>query len=177
MSDYHIDKLSREEALGLADDIVRVYRDSWIATYTSGKLGITDQDLRDHFEDFDGVVGQWQRDILGADGRAVWVARDGSRVVGFCVAKKSTSLNELEYIYIFPEVQGKGVGSALMREGLAWMDDEKPIELYGAAYNENAINFYRHYGFKLTDEAIPSKRLRNGKELPSMRMVRVQPER
>ncbi len=59
-----------------------------------------------------------------------------------------------------------------MHQALNWMGDKKPIELYGASYNQKAIKFYEKHGFRLTDDQIPAKKLKNGKIIPSMRMIR-----
>jgi len=116
---------------------------------------------------------EWNDTILNDEKRGYWIVQDEKgKVYGFCIAKKLPSENELEYIYLLPEVQGRGIGKDLMQKALSWLGGSKPIVLYGAAYNEKAIRLYEKFGFKLSNETMPPRVMPNGKELPSMKMVK-----
>lgn len=168
-----IQKITPERSLTLAQNIVSVYRDVWITTYVSEELNITKDDLAAKFADFDEVLQEWKANILGDVQRGYWIVKDEKEyVVGFGIARLGVTENELEYIYLKADVQGHGVGDQLMNEMLTFMGTSKPIVLYGAAYNKRAIRFYKKYGFELSSESVPPKPLPNGKELPSMKMVR-----
>lgn len=172
---FSCEALSPEQAGEHAQDIVSVYRDCWLTTdtYVNHDLNISKADLESNFEHFDEMVKDWQEKILTDHNRKVWVVKSrAGEIVGFCIAKHGDSENELEYIYLLPQVQGKGKGKELMLHALEWLGEDKPIALYGAAYNTNAQEFYSRFGFTLSDEEIKPKILPNGTALPSMKMVR-----
>ena len=60
-------------------------------------------------------------------------------------------------IYIEPPFQGKGIGSMLMKKALDWLGDDKDIYLEVLSYNQNAINFYKSFGFEQTDAIVPEE--------------------
>jgi len=171
--DIVIVELTPSQASMLAAEIVSIYRDSWLATYPNQEFNITKEDLEPRFIDFKALVDEWRETILSQNNRKIWVAQEGEKYVGFCIGKKESEQNELEYIYLSPRYEGKGIGKALMSHALGWLGSEKPIVLYGAGYNAKAISFYTKFGFHLSDERIPEKELPNGKKIPSMKMMRV----
>ncbi|WP_053365647.1 GNAT family N-acetyltransferase [Bacillus sp. FJAT-27245] len=59
---------------------------------------------------------------------------------------------ELYAIYLLPEVQGKGIGTALLNEGIAKSDGVK--EIYLSVNRDNSIGkaFYEAKGFKMLQE-------------------------
>lgn len=169
---FNITQLSPQEAGTYSDQIVSIYRDVWLDTYPCQKLGITRKDLESKFTNMQALETNWKKNILNSINRAYWIVTDQEgNTVGFCIAKKGELEHELEYIYLLPVAQGKGTGCALMERALSWMGEGRSIVLYGAAYNHLAIRFYMKFGFTLTKEFVPSKKLPNGKEIPSMKMV------
>lgn len=173
MTNYKIQKLTSKQAVNMAEAIVSVYRDCWINTYPNEQLGITVQDIEQRFINFPSVVGEWKRDILSQNNRAIWIVKKAAgNIGGFCVAKKSTDHNELECIYLLTDCQGKGLGKKLLTMAFDWMGQSKPIVLYGAAYNYKAIAFYQKHGFKLAPPDIPPKVMPSGKSMPPMKMVK-----
>lgn len=169
---FIIKKLSSKEAIKNAETIVSIYRDCWLDTYPNESLGITKTDIEEKFKDLNLLTEKWKKKRLIGEDRMVWVASDKKIMVGFCVARRGKNENELVYLYIFPQYQGKHIGSKLMGLAMDWMGVEKPIILYGALYNSRAIHFYEKFGFNLTQKPVPPKTLPNGKSIPSMRMIR-----
>ncbi len=170
---FVIEQINNAQAVSLASEIVKVYRDSWLATYPNEEIGITEADIQTRFSDMDDLTKEWQDKILGSENRSTWVVKNReTKITGFCVARKGDDQNELEYIYLQPSLQGKGLGHQLITRALSWMGSSKPIFLVGASYNSNAIRFYERYGFRLSQESIQPKVLPNGKKIPTMKMVR-----
>lgn len=166
-----IRKLGVKEATNRAEKIVAVYRDVWLDTYPNDEYSVTREDIEDHFQDLDQIIDDWKT-ILSDEKRAVWIAEENGVLSGFCIAKQGDAMNEIEYVYVLQTYRGQGVGKRLMEEALAWLGAEKPIELYGASYNKNAISFYERFGFVLSGDNVPPKVLKNGTTMPSMRMVK-----
>ena len=55
---------------------------------------------------------------------------------------------ELDDFYIFPEFQGRGIGSAVLHH---CCDIDKPIMLYVFTGNHGAIALYRRFGFDISE--------------------------
>jgi len=87
------------------------------------------------------------RDIY-LDRSETWIYEDEGRVVGFM----SLNGNEVGAIFIYPEMQGRGIGRALMdvAKGL-----HETLELEVFKENLNARGFYEHYGFVTFKEYVP----------------------
>lgn len=72
----------------------------------------------------------------------VWVAEISGRVVGFC----SLGGQKLEHLYVHPEDQGLGVGTALLEQARALSIER--LELYTFVRNQGARRFYERHGFR-----------------------------
>jgi ribosomal protein S18 acetylase RimI-like enzyme len=55
---------------------------------------------------------------------------------------------------VHPEHQGKGLGGQLLKQVLQRADDEK-APVYLESSNPKNLDFYRRYGFEVTDEIVP----------------------
>jgi GNAT superfamily N-acetyltransferase len=89
----------------------------------------------------------WIRDVVLAS-QEVWVAQEDGRVVGFA----ALSDDKLEHLYVHPDAQGRGVGSAL----LATAKQRRPGGFAFWVFQENrrARRFYEARGctaLRLTD--------------------------
>lgn len=76
--------------------------------------------------------------------------KNTGNIIGYCVSTVSDKREgELESIYIEKEHRKQNIGDILMKTALAWMDSygvtRKTIAV--AAGNEEALGFYRKYGF------------------------------
>jgi ribosomal protein S18 acetylase RimI-like enzyme len=72
------------------------------------------------------------------------------RNVGFIIGSiNNEKVGEVESIFVDEEFRGFGIGDALIKRALAWMDAEgaesKIVEV--ASGNEQAFGFYKRYGF------------------------------
>ena len=75
----------------------------------------------------------------------IYVAEKDEQVVGFV----GLGRRRLDFLYVLPRMQGKGIGSALMKTALAKLP--RPVKLAVFADNERAKNLYQKFGFKVTE--------------------------
>ena len=148
--DFHIE----EPALADVDDIVEVRKQSWMATYPNADADITAEDIESIEFKSEKMKEQIEMQLEGISTNHLWVAKRRNHVVGFCVAGlgRNEEGNELHAIYVLPEVQGMGVGKALMNTALDWLDSGKDTYLWVTSYNQKAIEFYERFGFHKTHE-------------------------
>ncbi|WP_316571734.1 GNAT family N-acetyltransferase [Neobacillus sp. YIM B06451] len=124
-----------------------VAKTSWNATYE----GIIPQEIRERFlstaYNDDRMKQRMERSLM-------LVAVEDGKVAGFANFSpvRDGGKAELYAIYLLPEVQGKGIGTALLNEGIAKLDGVK--EIYINVERENAIGkaFYEAKGFKVVEE-------------------------
>lgn len=78
------------------------------------------------------------------------VAEIKGKVVGFANFSPVNEKGEVELgaIYIYPENQGAGVGTALLNEGIILLDEVKEIYINVERDNEIGKMFYQAKGFK-----------------------------
>jgi GNAT superfamily N-acetyltransferase len=86
----------------------------------------------------------------------VWLAEEDGRPLGFLAIRRSRSdgWETLERLYVEPEAQNRGVGTALLDKAKALRPDG--LHLWVFQRNEGARRFYERHGFhlvKLTDGA------------------------
>ena len=73
-----------------------------------------------------------------------------NKTIGYCVSTISRAGHAvLESIYVEPEYRRHGIGDALMRMALRWMDEKHATEktLTVGVGNEEVLTFYARYGF------------------------------
>lgn len=103
--------------------------------------------------------GNWGLADLDRRRRLPWfsaaglrMAWDGESLAGFCWTKApSPRAGEIYVIGVLPEYQGKGLGRALLLEGLEHMHTRQHVRscvLYVDAANTPAVNMYRSMGFR-----------------------------
>ncbi|MEU2349456.1 GNAT family N-acetyltransferase [Modestobacter sp. NPDC049651] len=85
---------------------------------------------------------------------------DGA-VVGFAARRGP----ELEHLYVHPGAQGRGVGSALLRQAMA--DSPAGLTLFVFQANTAARAFYERHGFRVLDADDTGER--NEEHLPDLR--------
>ena len=108
-----------------------------------------------HFPD---ETRAWMRDVVLAD-ENVWVAEVDDEVVAY----GSVGNGYLNHLYVHPQHQGRGIGSALLNQAKAqaW----EGLKLWTFEPNQGAIRFYEAHGFvtcKTTDgrdneESVPDR--------------------
>ncbi len=84
---------------------------------------------------------EWMRDVVFQSER-VWVAEHADRIVGYASAD-GEFLNNL---YVLPEHQGRGIGTALLAAVMKHSRDG--VKLWTFEPNEAAIRFYERHGFR-----------------------------
>lgn len=80
-----------------------------------------------------------------------FAARDGDKVVGVCIADKlNDSTCEIVNIAVYPEQQGRGIGSKLLRYALAELRARgvKRVELGTGTFGYQ-LTFYQRAGFRV----------------------------
>ena len=106
-----------------------------------------------------GVPDQWLpriADDIFEYHEEVWLAEEDGRPLGFLAIRRSRSdgWETLERLYVEPEAQNRGVGTALLDKAKALRPDG--LHLWVFQRNEGARRFYERHGFhlvKLTDGA------------------------
>ncbi len=72
----------------------------------------------------------------------IWVAEESGSLLGFLAIQGST----LERMYVRPDAQGRGVGTALLDKARELSPDG--LELHTHRANERARRFYEKHGFE-----------------------------
>ncbi len=135
-----------------AKDVRQVQHDTWIATYPNESLGITVDAIKKRIAAYITTekIEALKKSLIDPQQRT-WIATINSATIGYCTASTAEDNNRLEALYVLPAYQGMHVGKALIEPALTWMGETKPIELEAASYNQQALSFYKKYGFKLTN--------------------------
>ncbi|MGG0655786.1 N-acetyltransferase family protein [Rummeliibacillus pycnus] len=134
----------RVEDIPQVQDVAKV---SWHSTYD----GIIPRKVQDNFLNTaysdDNLKKRVERTIL-------FVAEFHDKIVGFANYSpiKEDGIVELGAIYLYPEYQGNGIGTALLQKGIEYFNNVK--EIYINVENDNVIgkNFYHAKGFKVVSE-------------------------
>lgn len=158
-----------------AEQINEVMYEAWKTTYPNEEAGITLDDIEDRFKD------RSTKERLERSRRTLsevpeneqrLVAKINGRVVGVSRVIKEEDRNKLQTMYVHPEYQGKGVGSALWAAAKSFIDGTKDTYLEVAEYNEKAIGFYTGLGFKDTGKRMSEERfkMKSGGIIPEMEM-------
>ncbi len=143
-----------------AEAVSELLRQTWLATYPNAEAGITEKDIRLRTDGKNGEriqqnVENWRERIETDDGSiGVFVARTEGKLVGMVAPGITEGKRRVGAIYVLPEIQGKGVGGQLMQKALNWHGDSEDIYLLVASYNQNAIDFYKRFGFEQTDTSV-----------------------
>ncbi len=83
-------------------------------------------------------------DYIERRGRG-WVAEAGGRIEGFCIAALD---GEVWALFVRPDGEGRGVGLALMRACVAWLEGEGVAEArLETGAGTRAEGFYRRFGW------------------------------
>lgn len=108
-----------------------------------------------HFkDDFDGYPFSYRKAYLAGkagQGRLrIFLAETDGEPIGYCVASLDNQMQgEIESIFVIERCRGQGLGDALMRAALGWLDangaaSKSVSVVFG---NETAHPFYARYGF------------------------------
>jgi ribosomal-protein-alanine N-acetyltransferase len=75
-------------------------------------------------------------------------AADGGRLVGYLVCSRYGGVWHLMNIAVEPDLQGRGIGTALMEEMLQQAGPDDPYTLEVRPSNATAISLYERFGFR-----------------------------
>lgn len=175
MDNIKIVDATPQDVFGIRD----VQRITWIDTYPNPELGITKEDVESEFSKDDTEEGKrkiesWNKRYSDPNQHR-WIAKNGEKIVGFCVAYKEESNNRIWAIYVIPSLQGKGLGRKLMEKALAWLGNDRDIYINLASYNTKALKFYEKFGFIKTGKSAHSRYvepLPSGKIIPEIETVK-----
>ncbi|PAV29675.1 GNAT family N-acetyltransferase [Virgibacillus profundi] len=127
--------------------VQHVAKSSWHATYE----GIIPRNIQNNFLDA-AYSDEAMKQRL--EGSHIFVVESDGTVFGFAnyspVTKDGKS--ELGAIYLLPDYQGSGAGTALLREGINELEGIKEIYINVEKDNEIGKNFYQAKGFEVVSE-------------------------
>jgi GNAT superfamily N-acetyltransferase len=120
------------------DGIVSVGRRTWPATYAFAGADYV----------ANGLATWWSREAVqrSLEATTVLVVEDGGAIVGTGNIDLRPEVPTIWKLYVVPEVQGTGTGSALMRE-LLEVAGGLPVQLEYIDGNARAAHFYAAHGF------------------------------
>lgn len=146
-----------------------VNRETWLHTYPNEENNITVEDIEkldwQKFED------NWKTKLETSEKDLYcFTAKVEDKIVGFIVLKEFADFVSFGSIYILPDYQRLGIGSALINYALNFISKNKKIVIKVAEYNQNSINFYKKIGFVFS-EKIADFKLSETKSIPQIKMV------
>ncbi|MCP1158746.1 GNAT family N-acetyltransferase [Bacillus infantis] len=129
------------------EQVQNVAKASWHSTYE----GIIPREVQDQFL---AAAYSSERMLQRIERSHPFVAEAEGQIVGFAnfspVNKGGKA--ELGAIYLFPEAQGKGIGTSLLNKGIEELAGVKEIYINVEKDNEIGRNFYLAKGFELIKE-------------------------
>lgn len=98
-------------------------------------------------------AAQWSRadyENAAASERVAWVAEDEGGIAGFLVARPLVQETEILNLAVRPDARRRGVGTALLAEGINWSRSRKAERLLLEVRVSNvvALKFYERHGFR-----------------------------
>lgn len=138
-----IRKMVREDI----EEVQAVARESWHATYE----GIIPLTVQDNFLDNAYSDDMMDRRLAHS---LVFVAEVDDQLVGFANYAKANDQGEVELaaIYIYPEYQGAGIGTALLKARVEGINRIERIWIDVVKENTIGRNFYKAKGFQIVKE-------------------------
>lgn len=127
--------------------VQKVAKLSWNATYDA----IIPVDVQERF-----LKNAYSGDMMSRriQNSVMLIAEQEGVVVGFANFSRVNEAGESELaaIYLIPDAQGQGIGTALLLKGINILDDAKIIVLTVEAANHIGKTFYEAKGFTVIDE-------------------------
>ncbi len=160
-------------------EISALYKETWLATYPNVEHGITVEDIEAWFskEETEQWIKKRKENFAAhlADKTAYFkIARLDGKIVGVCGGENKASGVHLKSIYVLPSYQGKGVGSALLKDFFDWVGEHQDLTVHVAVYNAQAIAFYESKGFVDTGQTFSEERfkMKSGNSIVETEMIR-----
>jgi len=138
-----IRKMTKKDMKQIQD----IAKTTWHATYD----GIIPRDIQDHFLEKAYSLQMMKQRLKQP---YFFVAEVKGKVVGFSqfTVPNQQGMTELVAIYLYPDYQGKGIGSAFLKEGIKYLKDVKEIQLNVEKDNHIGRQFYEAKGFSVISE-------------------------
>lgn len=141
--DFVIRKMRKEDI----KEVQSVAKRSWHDTYE----GIIPLEIQEKFLDYAYHEEMLQKRLEGSFLLVVVVETTIVGFANFSPVKKEGEV-ELGAIYLLPNFQGKGIGSALLQEGIVNIEGKREVYINVEKDNEKGINFYQAKGFETVEE-------------------------
>lgn len=141
--DFNIRKMRKKDIEQVQDVAIK----SWHATYEGIiPLEIQDNFLRSAYSD-----KMMKRRLKNTH---IFISEAEEKVVGFANYSPVSDEGKVELaaLYLYPEYQGKGIGTALLSAGVEKLKGVKEINLSVEKNNQKGAAFYEAKGFKITSE-------------------------
>ena len=142
--------------------VQEISKTSWHTTYE----GIIPRSTQDKF-----LQNAYSEDrlIQRLQGSPFFVAELNETLVGFAhFSNVKEEQAELFAIYLMPDIQGQGIGTALLQHGIQVLLDATTLIVCVKKDNLKGIHFYNAKGFKILDEF---EETFDGHVLKTVRMV------
>ena len=146
------------------NQVQKIAQTSWNATYE----GIIPLEVQNNFLKLNYSDESMKQRIKLS---IVYVAEVEGKVVGFANYSKVRAGGKVELaaIYLYPEFQGKGIGTALLQQAVKDLEGIKEIYINVEKENKIGMNFYEAKGFEIVKE---SDEEFNGHIFKQVRMVK-----
>lgn len=134
----------------LKEDIKQVQdvaEKSWHSTYD----GIIPRNIQENF-----LKAAYSDEMMEnrLKGSFIFVAEMENKVVGFAnfTRVNDEGKSELSAIYLYPDLQARGIGTALLQKGIEKLHNVKEIYIDVEKENKIGKTFYKAKGFKIIKE-------------------------
>lgn len=135
-----------------AEDIQRLYYETWLSTYISPENGIAIENLKKRFDKILSEKSiEWLKNFIDSgipeNHKYLVAENDYNKIVGVMYIEKEPDHNRIQGLYILPNYQGMGIGTSLWNMAKSFIDTRNKTIIDVATYNDKAIEFYKKLGF------------------------------
>ena len=137
----------REMQMKDIPQVQQIAKTSWNSTYQ----GIIPLEIQESF-----LKAAYNDEMMQSrlDNSFIWVSETNGKIIGFANFSpiKEDGKTELVAIYLNPEYQSKGIGTALLNEGIKKIEGVNEIFINVEKDNAIGTTFYKAKGFKVVSE-------------------------
>ena len=90
--------------------------------------------------------------LLSKEKLYILTAKDKGKLIGYCISSKTGQEGEIESLFVDPVYRKSGIGRQFIKDSIKWLENQNldEIILKVAAGNEQAVDFYRTFGFEIS---------------------------